>query len=275
MKQPMISICIPAYNNEGFIKETIESILNQTYKNFELIVVDDKSRDNTVKVVEEIKDARIKLFKNEKNLGMVGNWNRCLELANGEYVKLICADDILYPDCVAKEVKVLEHYPNVNMVVSNTALVNNDGKKTGEFRRYFKKGVVKGKEVVKMSLLIQNFFGAPVNTMFRKKALEKSGKFDIDFTYILDFDLWIRIAALGDIYILKETLNGFRIRNDSNTGMLINTKQDVYVDEHKRLLEKYMRLETVKFTKFDYKLSIFIRKIRNRMINVYLKCFAK
>ena len=80
MKQPLVSVCIPTYNNADYIEETMRSVLNQTYQNIELIIVDDQSEDGTVQVVKNVKDPRVKLFINEKNLGMSGNWNHCMEL---------------------------------------------------------------------------------------------------------------------------------------------------------------------------------------------------
>ena len=101
--RPLVSVCIPAYNNAAYIKETIDSVLNQTYSNLELIICDDKSKDDTVQVIESIHDDRMKLYKNEKNLGMSGNWNHCLSKCRGEFIKLICADDILAKNCLEKD----------------------------------------------------------------------------------------------------------------------------------------------------------------------------
>src|SRR5690349_581871 len=100
---PLISICIPAYNNEAYIAETISSVLSQTYSVFEIIIVDDCSTDNTVEVVRKFNDHRIRFYQNEKNLGMHGNWNRALSLAKGEYVKLLCGDDTIFPGCLQKQ----------------------------------------------------------------------------------------------------------------------------------------------------------------------------
>ena len=76
--KPLVSVCIPAYNNEEYIAQTINNILGQSYKNIELIIVDDNSMDNTLDVIKSFTDKRIKVYKNESNLGMAGNWNRCL-----------------------------------------------------------------------------------------------------------------------------------------------------------------------------------------------------
>jgi glycosyltransferase involved in cell wall biosynthesis len=105
--KPLVSVCIPAYNNAAYIKDTIDSVLHQTYPNLELVICDDKSTDNTVEVIEKIKDDRIKLYKNEKNLGMSGNWNHCLSKCSGDFIKLICADDMLAETALEKEVNAL------------------------------------------------------------------------------------------------------------------------------------------------------------------------
>ena len=273
--QPLVSICIPAYNNAGYIKDTIESILKQTYQNIELIIVDDNSKDNTLEVIQSMKDPRVKVFHNEENLGMVGNWNKCLSLANGEFVKLICADDMLDQNAIELEAEALENNPSANLVESDTRLVDINGKKTGVFHRYRKSGLVDGKKIAKTSLLIQNFFGAPVNNMIRKAALDKVGYFDESFTYILDFDMWVRLACSGDVYIIHQQLNSFRIRNDSNTGNLIGKNRDVYVDEHRRLVEKHASAGIINLTKFDVGFSVWFRKVRNVLIGIYLKLFSK
>ena len=93
MSDKLVSVCIPAYNNADYICETIDSVLNQTYKNIELVIVDDNSNDNTLEIIKhyEAKDNRVKVYHNDKNLGMAGNWNHCLELCNGEFIKLLLA----------------------------------------------------------------------------------------------------------------------------------------------------------------------------------------
>ena len=105
--KPLVSVCIPAYNNEDYILETINCILSQSYKNIELIVVDDNSSDDTYKVVKSVKDVRLKAYRNKDNLGMAGNWNRCLELCSGKYIKLVCADDLLHKRLIEKEVAIM------------------------------------------------------------------------------------------------------------------------------------------------------------------------
>ena len=96
-----LSVCIPVYNGEAYIGETIGRVLKQTYQDFELIVVDNASTDSTVRIVEAIQDKRIHLFVNERNVGMAGNWNRCLEKVDTEYIQILCADDIIGENCLS------------------------------------------------------------------------------------------------------------------------------------------------------------------------------
>lgn len=275
--EPLVSVCIPAYNSSDYIEDTIRSILEQEYQNLELIVVDDKSSDDTVSIVKRLQgtDSRIKLFENEQNLGMSGNWSRCLSLCQGEFVKLICADDMIEPNAIKVEAQALMEHPTANLAESDTRLVDINGKTTGAFKRYYKSGLVDGKKVAKTSLMLNNFFGAPVNNMIRRSILEKTGYFDPAFTYILDFDMWVRIACIGDVYIIHELLNRFRVRNDSNTGTMIGKKQDVYVAEHRRLVEKHAAIGILKISRFEVWLSVMLRKLRNIIIFFYLKIFAK
>ena len=275
MNQPLVSVCIPAYNNAGYIKDTIESILGQTYQNIELIIVDDNSKDDTLKIVQSIEDKRVKVYHNDENLGMVGNWNKCLSLATGDYIKLICADDMVDQNAIEIEAKAMMENPTANLVESDTRLVDINGKKTGAFHRYHKSGLVNGKKVAKASLIFQNFFGAPVNNLIRRTALENVGFFDTSFTYILDFDMWIRLACSGDVFIIHQLLNSFRIRNDSNTGNLIGENRDVYVEEHRKLVMKHAKNGDVKMSKFEQCFSVWFRKFRNMMIGIYLKLFSK
>ena len=271
--EPLLSICIPAYNNAAYIKDTIDSILSQTYKNLELVIVDDKSKDDTVAVIKSIPDERIRLYENEKNLGMSGNWNHCLELCKGEYIKLICADDMLAPDAIEKEARALTEHPDVVMAESDTRLVDLNGKYKGWYRRYRTKGVESGKKIARKGFFSQNYFGAPLANMFRKSVLDEVHGFDTNYYYILDYDLWVRIACLGNVYIIHEPLNFFRVRNDSNTGeVMAGDKTETYVKEHRYLVEKHAK--ELHMSKFEVELSVLIRRLRNFAGSVYLKLFV-
>lgn len=274
MEQALVSVCIPTYNNAEYIEETIRCILNQTYQNIEVIVVDDQSKDNTVEVVKAISDDRIKLYVNEKNLGMSGNWNRCMELCSGEYIKLICADDLIHESLIEKEVAVMEQYPDVMLVQSDTQFVDKNGKGKGYYKRYYKKGVVDGIKASRFSVYTRNYLGAPLANLVRRSAYETYGGFDSSFVYIIDYDFYMTIANHSKIYIIHEPLNYFRIRYDSNTGQVMGGgKEEAYIAEHRKLIEKHA--EELGLSHSQVELSVTIRRLMSFLGNIYLKIFAK
>ena len=135
MEQPLVSVCIPAYNNADTIIETMQSVLAQTYRQLELIVVDDRSSDDTWQIVQQFRqetgDERLLVYQNDKNLGMAGNWNRCMELCRGDYIKLLCADDLIHETLLEREVAVMEEHPEVNLVQTDTRFVAMNRRTTG------------------------------------------------------------------------------------------------------------------------------------------------
>ena len=205
---------------------------------------------------------------------MSGNWNHCLSKCSGEFIKLICADDMLAPDCLKKEVQALIDHPSAVLAESDTRLFDLNGKPKGFYKRYKTSGLTDGKKIARAGLFVKNYFGAPLANTFRKSSLKKAGGFDSWYTYILDYDFWVKLACMGDVYIIHEPLNYFRVRNDSNTGeVMAGDKTDDYVKEHIHLLKKYR--EELQLSKADMRRSVRIRKLRNFAAGVYLKIFVK
>src|SRR5713226_3435146 len=104
---PLVSICIPTFNAARWIKDCLGSALAQTYAPLEVLIIDDASTDETVELIRSIADERIRLLVNEQNIGLTRNWNRCIEMSCGDFIKFLFHDDILYPDCVEKMIQVL------------------------------------------------------------------------------------------------------------------------------------------------------------------------
>lgn len=121
--QPDISVLIPVYNRENFIADCIQSAINQTYKNIEIIVVDNASTDSTWEICQEIasKDTRVRIFRNDENIGPVRNWIRCVELARGALSKILFSDDLLEPDCLQEMAPALVD-PSVGIVYCSTLI---------------------------------------------------------------------------------------------------------------------------------------------------------
>ncbi|MCR5545638.1 MAG: glycosyltransferase family 2 protein [Lachnospiraceae bacterium] len=276
--EPKVSICVPAYNNEDTIEETLGCVLQQTYKNIELIVVDDNSSDSTYERLVEFqkttKDNRLKIFHNESNLGMAGNWNYCLSLCEGEYLRLLCGDDLIDSDLIRREVEILEEHPEVEMVSSDTRFVGLDGSYGGTYKRYHKSGVVEGKDAVMFSFFTRDYLGAPLANLFRRSAYEKVKGFDSTFSYIIDYDFYTAIALLGKIYIIHEPLNFFRLRPTSNTSEVLGgSGSDAYVKEHELLVNKYAN--RLHLHSWQVRLSVWIRRLMIHLGDLYLKVFMK
>ncbi|HTE24834.1 glycosyltransferase family 2 protein [Flavitalea sp.] len=205
---PKVSVLIPTYNYARYLDEAIESVLNQTFNDFELIIIDDQSKDNTDEVVGKyLKDPRVSYQKNPVNLGLVGNFNRALELANGEYIKFLLADDKLDKTILSKFAAVLDSYPNVSLVTCVSGTFGD----VVQTRELPLTGLQSGTNVIMESLNHGkgNWLGEPSVVMFRKNSLAL-GKFNPNYICLVDLDMWLRLLTTGDCYIVPETLAFFR-----------------------------------------------------------------
>ncbi|HEY9832880.1 MAG TPA: glycosyltransferase [Stenomitos sp.] len=185
---PLISVIIPVYNGEKTIRETIYSVLSQTLQNFELIVVNDGSKDSTVEIVEGIQDPRLKLFS-YPNAGQAMSRNRGFSHAVGEYISFLDADDLWTPDKLEAQLKALQENPQADVAYSWTNYINESG-------QYLRQGsYVKVSGDVFKNLLVVNFLENGSNPLIRAKALTEVGGFDGAVTPAEDWDMWLRLAA--------------------------------------------------------------------------------
>ena len=216
----LVSVCIPVYNSEKTIKNTIESVINQTYKNIEIIVIDNNSTDKTTQIVESIKDIRIKLFKNEINLGMVGNWNKCLEYISGQYFTILCADDTIEVDCITKRLKYMISNDKIVLSFSSTYIID-DYDRLIYHRRFFKKTCLfDGREYSIKSFRRHNMYGEPSNVMIKTDVINKVGCFSDKVLYATDFEYWLRVSQFGNLVYIDEPLCSYRVSNNNETSRL-------------------------------------------------------
>ncbi len=219
----LVSVCIPTYNYANYLPASIESVLGQTYRNFELIIVDDHSKDNSAEIALKyaIQNKEIRFYRNDKNLGMVENWNRCLELAKGSYVKVMGADDILEPSCLQKSVKVLAENPNVSLLSCARTLIDKDGQpiRTSAYSHKFQ--IISGEKTIKKCFFTANLIGEPTATMFRKKDAFRG--FDLRYRQLTDLEMWFHLLEKGDFAFIPEPLCRFRVHQKQTTKANINT----------------------------------------------------
>jgi len=235
--RPIVDVCIPCFNEERYIQETVESVLNQTYKRFILHIVDNHSTDRTLQIVKQIKDPRIRIHRHSKNIGMFGNMNRCVKLAAAPYVKILCADDLLTPDCLARQAKMLTQNKSVNLVYSASRIIDEYGK-TLFIRRFFHGNkYTPGKQLIRRVLTAgRNPIGEPTTVTYRNSTVKTHpSQFDLSYVHVGDLDFWIHILRYGAGYYIDKPLSSFRVHHGSSTAKVIKT---MYAD-HRRLLKRY------------------------------------
>lgn len=217
MKPPKVSILIPNYNYGHYLSEAIQSALDQTFEDFELIVVDNDSSDNSEEIVKAFikKDPRVKFHKNDSNIGMFRNYNQSLLLANGEYLKFLNADDKFAPTLLEKFVEVLDKKPEIALATSYRQAF---GDKDDVIESPFTK-TVKSETAILQALHKGNWIGEPTTVMFRRDNLTL-GLFDTSLLMIADMDLWLRQLQVGDLYVVDEVLSYFRVHDNQGTAQL-------------------------------------------------------
>jgi glycosyltransferase involved in cell wall biosynthesis len=243
---PKLSICIPVYNGADFIRESIDSVLSQDFQDFELVLVDNQSTDDTLSIIRSYEDDRIKTFINDSNIGMVPNWNKTLEYALGEYIKVLPADDFIYPGCLAKQVRILDEdkEKRISLVSGRRNIIDEKGKlilNRGFTKR--EKQINGFKAIHKNVRSGGNIIGEGGAVMFRKEILKRTGVFRSDIFYVLDIDLWYRILLYGDLYALSDTVSSFRVSKRSESVQVVNKqRKDLSDFINKIYLNKEYRL---------------------------------
>jgi glycosyltransferase involved in cell wall biosynthesis len=236
---PKVSVLIPCYNGGQFLKPAIESVLKQDLSDWELIIVDNCSEDDSFAVARDYasQDRRIKAFQNQTNLGMVGNWNRACELATGEYVKILCADDILRAECLSIQSRQLDQHPSAILSSGGSVVINASGQSL--LRRYPVRNfgteadlLVSASNVIRALIAAAaNLIGEPSLTMFRRSAMQRAGTFDESYRYGTDLEYWLRllVQGAGDLVLTKNTLAEYRVHPGGLTNQQMLRGQEELV----------------------------------------------
>lgn len=221
---PLVSVCIPLYNSGPYIREAIESVLVQTLTDWELIITDDGSTDGSAEAVASYSDPRIQYLLNPERLGAEGNWNRCVNEGRGIYRKLLCHDDRLHPDCLARQVAVFKQSGNdsVSLVTAARRIVNPAGKTI--LTRCWKKQnqVIEGRKAVQqIARSGTNLIGEPGAVLFRASDWNALKGFSARHPYVIDLDFWFQLLKRGDCFYLAEPLCDFRVSAQSWSFQLV------------------------------------------------------
>ncbi len=214
----MISIVTASYNYEQYISETIQSVLNQTYSDWELVIVDDCSTDNSVEVIKSFNDERIKLFINEKNLGLKGTVKRGIEEAKGDWIVFLESDDMITPDYLEKKVEITKKYPEVNLIFNDCEFFG-DEKQIEVFSKRLKKTrkILSNKKYpceLFYDFFVSNKIFTFSSVMVKCEMLSKIN-YEPKLDYLLDWHLWIQLAYLGKFYYIDKQLTKWRLHPES------------------------------------------------------------
>ncbi len=219
--KPLVSVCIPTYNKARYLKKSLESIIDQTYDNLEIIVSDNVSTDNTKEIVKSFTDNRVKYRRNPTNIGCYNNCNECLKVAKGEFVSFYHSDDIYEPDIVEKEVELLQNHIDVVAVFALDRLVNDNDKiigKTNIPKELRGRNIYTFEEIFNAFLKHGNSFLICPTFMVRRDVFEKVGLFREDtFNTAADIEMWLRIVEKFPIGILQQRLMKRRIGRTQGT----------------------------------------------------------
>lgn len=250
MQKPIVTVAIPVYNGEHFIKQAIDSVLNQTYKDFVLKIFDNCSTDRTSEIINCFNDKRIKYIKNKKNIGMLSNWEKALDSATTKYVALLFSDDFYKPMFLEKTIKIFESDPEVAIVSAGAEIYNIKNELVGS-RKRSKIGIFSSKEYYKYIYTLKEV-PPPSETILLNKAVKKVKGYDIkNLNWTADGDLYLKIAKAGyKAYHLKDILTCRRSWEGNSTKSIWSTYKNI--EDRYYLLGKYFDNELIdEKTKID------------------------
>lgn len=239
-----VQIFVPNYNGSRFINESIQSILNQTYRDFEIIVIDNNSSDDSIEILSSIDDERLKVQKFDLTVNIGGNFNRCLELATADYFCLLHSDDIYDVNFISEMIMAFEFDPIALMAHSNFNCIDQNGRlfidskyklKQQKFskERFFSKN-----STIELNELIMGNYIICPSMVFRREVISKVGYFNENYSFALDWDYSLRILNSNyKIVSVSKKLINYRISNLNATNLAVNNNKKY--EEHLKILDTY------------------------------------
>lgn len=226
----LVSVCIPTFNAARWIRECLNSALAQTYRPLEILVVDDASTDETVRLVRSIKDERIRVIINEENIGLTRNWNKCVQVSQGDFIKFLLHDDILYPNCIEKMMQLFVSNNALGLVFSPRDIILETEPENPIAETWLRNyetlhtrfdvlaKINHGRELFSKYLsggFQGNWIGEPSSVLIKKECFSHLGLFNTKLYQLCDMEMWLRIMFFYDVGFISEKLSAFRLHLDS------------------------------------------------------------
>ncbi len=269
MLDPLISICIPVYNAEKTLKQTIESVLKQTISDFELIIINNCSTDQSQRVIDQFNDSRIRIFNNSTTVDMAENWSKALSAARGKWTKLVCADDILHIDALRISLVAFDKYPNAAAVFGARNIVNEDGSQLIKSRSYWGKQKIIARNDLINKILSSgtNPIGEPLCVMWKTNLNHHVIKSLSQWNYYVDLEMWLRISQHGDFINVFDQIGSFRV----SKGALTARRGFKVVAEARRFFLTNTQFSSRSILRRAYAMMIAFSKILGRKIFLHLR----
>lgn len=240
---------MPIYNSSKYIANAIESVLKQSRPDFELIIIDDCSTDGTGEIAASFadQDTRLRFIKNDRNAGMVNNWNLCLEKARGCYIKFLFGDDLLEADALEQMAAYLDANPDIALVASARILIDENSNSIKTLA-HFDTRIYDGKEIIRTCFLQQNnLVGEPTAVMFRKELAGRG--FDPAYRQMVDLEMWFHLLDQGACAYIQHPLCSFRVHPEQQTDK--NNCSLLQYSEFFLLMEEYINKPYMNFNRIN------------------------
>ena len=228
-ENPLVSVIIPAYNAERYVELAVRSIMNQTYKNLEILITDDCSTDRTFEILKKLaeEDSRIKLFRNDKNLGIVDSLNFMIAVSCGEYIARMDADDVSLPLRIEKQVKYMQTHKNIMILGCNVIHIDENNKSI------FKPIIPCSPIMVRNMRYFRICFYHP--TVMVRAKIKNEYFYEKDFLYAEDYALWLKLLEKYRGANLRKTFLQYRIHK----GQISKQKTDKQISVFLKIFKKY------------------------------------
>lgn len=262
-----VTVAIPTFNRSRFIGKTIESVLEQTYQDFELLIINNASTDNTESVVRSFTDKRVHYVKNEKNIGIIGNWNKCIQLSSGKYLVILGDDDIFLKRFLEESVDVHNTHPTVGFTFTHCNKVDEAGNFIKRWGYNFTPaGHLKELDYLFYTLDYEACLTNSSTVLLKREVFNSVGEFRVEFARnVFDFNMWIRIASCYDTFFIDEVLCDYRIHDDQVSQLHWRKKKTGKIGTYLELLHIISILQE---REYEFKKNYVVSKLRSLTKNL-------
>ena len=215
--QPRLSVCLPTYNGEAYIAEAVQSVLQQSYRDFEIVAVDDGSSDRTLEILQACTDPRLRLYQNSHQRGIPGNWNVAAGLARGEYICVFHQDDVMLADNLARKMALFETDPSLSLVHSRAEpIIESDApNRLNDWMEKAETDFVEEGEAYFRKLLLRGDCICAPTVVVRREQLAAAGGFNETLSYACDYEMWMKLCVEGRVGFLHDALVRYRWHADN------------------------------------------------------------